>query len=149
VTLASFTAENSGTGVVLSWESVTESDNAGFNVYRAASPEGPWTRLNETLIASAAPGSVEGRVYQWLDAAPVGQALYYQLEDVALDGMATRHGPVLVTLAGPTAVAISSLAATSTGTGGLPVVAGALALLAAAAGAWLLRRRATLCPVED
>ena len=53
VNLAACTAEASPDGVILAWETVSEQNNAGFNVHRAASAEGPWTQLNETLIACA------------------------------------------------------------------------------------------------
>lgn len=41
VTLASFTAAATADGVTLAWETVSETDNAGFNVYRAESDATP------------------------------------------------------------------------------------------------------------
>ncbi|MFQ5578801.1 MAG: hypothetical protein ACE5G8_17630, partial [Anaerolineae bacterium] len=52
ITLVSFTAAASGRDVTLTWQTGTEIDNAGFNLYRAASANGPWTKLNSALIAA-------------------------------------------------------------------------------------------------
>ena len=125
-------------GVVITWETVSEQNNAGFNLYRAESAEGPWTRLNETLIAAQAPGSSEGRTYQWVDQPVVeaGVTLYYQLEDLALDGTATRHAPVEVALPAPNAVSLSGFA----GSAGIPPALPGLALAAAVVG-WFRRRK--------
>ncbi len=95
VDLAAFTADATPTGVTLAWETVSETDNAGFNVYRAEGgsvgdrpqQEGTWVRLNAALIPAAAPGSSEGHAYTWTDATARPNTPYrYRLEAVALDG---------------------------------------------------------------
>ncbi len=139
VTLASFTAEATGDGVTLTWETVSETDNVGFNLYRADSEAGPWLKLNAALIPAAAPGSSQGHVYTWTDAtATPGMTCWYMLEDVALDGTATRHAPVEVTVGEPNAVGLVGFGAAATGPGlaGLAVLA-----LAALAAAGTRRRR--------
>lgn len=40
-----------------------------------------------------------------------GTVYFYWLDDVAMDGAITRHGPVSVTYLGPTAVTLGGLAA--------------------------------------
>lgn len=88
--------EASGRQVLLRWETVSEVDNLGFNVYRGPSAEGPWTKLNDTLIPSQVPpGSPVGAIYEWLDKT-LDSTIdnYYILEDVDLSGVATQHGPV-------------------------------------------------------
>ncbi|MBN1139662.1 MAG: proprotein convertase P-domain-containing protein [Anaerolineae bacterium] len=102
VALARFEGWPEGLAIHVEWETVTEIDNLGFNLYRAESPDGPYVRLNEELIPSQAPGSPVGAVYVWLDdAVQAGQTYYYMLEDVDVYGQTTMHGPVEVR-AGPT-----------------------------------------------
>jgi hypothetical protein len=142
VELASFTAQASADGVTLAWETVSETANAGFNVYRGAAATGPWQRLNAALIPAAAPGSSAGHAYAWTDASGgPGQRYWYLLEDVALDGAATRHGPVALAPLAPNAVGLAgSPAATAAAIS--PAWAGLAALAwAGLAGAGLRRRR--------
>ena len=93
VNLAAFWADAGTHGGTLGWETVSEVDNAGFDLYRPASAAGmagaadPWTRWNAKLIPAAASGSSSGHEYAFLDAAAVPSALYfYRLESVAMDG---------------------------------------------------------------
>ncbi len=139
VTLASFTAEATGDGVTLAWETVSEQDNAGFNVHRAESEAGPWTQRNDALIPAAAPGSSEGHAYTWTDTAAEPNLTYwYMLEDVALDGTTTQHAPVVASLAEPNALHGAGLVATSGLAPAVPLAALGLAL---ATGLALARRR--------
>jgi hypothetical protein len=97
-----FTAERAvaatargGSPVTLRWETATEVDNVGFNVYRGLTNGGPWTKLNSGVIPSqVAPGSPVGAAYEWVDSAAPTGAVYYLLEDVDTHGVITRHGPV-------------------------------------------------------
>ena len=73
----------------------TEIDNAGFNLYRATAVEGPYVKLNESLIpASGTP--TEGSSYSYLDTVAIDPNIiyYYKLEDVDFNGISTFHGPV-------------------------------------------------------
>jgi hypothetical protein len=101
VDLASFTATAGRQGIVVEWETVSEVDNVGFNLYRAESAEGPRTQLNAGLIRSLLPpGSAEGASYLFLDeSARPGVTYSYWLEDVDVYGVSTFHGPVSATLA--------------------------------------------------
>jgi hypothetical protein len=85
-----------GTSVLLRWETSSEIDNLGFNVYRAASVEGPWTKLNREIIPSnVPPGSITGSYYEYTDPeVPAERTVYYMLEDVENTGVTTQHGPV-------------------------------------------------------
>lgn len=98
VELLYFTGEARDSVVVLDWATASETDNYGFNIYRATSLDGTQTHLNGKLIPSkVAPGSPYGAEYQFIDAsAEPGVLYYYWLEDVDLDIFATLHGPVEV-----------------------------------------------------
>ncbi len=183
VDLASFTAEATAEGVTLAWETVSEIDNAGFNVYRATGgsvgdrpqqeaaggsvgdrpqqegarsetghsgdrpqqegdrpqqegarsetgPSGEWVMLNAVLIPALTPGSAQGNAYTWIDAAPAAGTTWYMLEDVSLDGVATQHEPVSVTVTEPNAVHMTAFSAAG---GALPALGGLAALALAAA----------------
>jgi hypothetical protein len=99
ITLASFSAEAGDEGVTLAWETGTEVDNAGFNLHRALTQDGPWNKINGALIAAEG-DPVAGASYSFLDKPDYG-TFYYQLEDVDLYGVSTLHGPVKATVARP------------------------------------------------
>ncbi len=143
VLLAGFSAEGQTDRVLVQWETVSEMDNLGFNLWRGVSPDGPDRQLNVDLILSQAPGSTQGHNYQWIDQADLipGATYFYWLEDVDVNGMTTRHGPVSATLDTPTAVTLGGLSANPGAAAAVPWGLPALltALGAAAALAW--RRR--------
>ncbi len=113
VTLAAFTATPQAAAVRVAWETASELDNVGFNLYRSATADGPYTRLNATLIPPQNPGSVLGGVYEWLDAdAQPGVTYFYKLEDLDVKGVSTFHGPVSsASFSAPAAVGLRCLSA--------------------------------------
>ncbi len=142
VTLASFDATAMPHGVLLSWQTVSEVDNAGFNLHRGLGSGGPWTQVNASLIPSQGPGSSQGFSYEFLDeTVTAGATYYYLLESVNLAGGATQYGPIEVFYGGgPTAVGLNSLAAQPIGTvSGVPVAL--LALVSLGLAGFALRRR--------
>lgn len=100
VTLKGFAAEPGDDHVLLRWTTAHEIDNAGFHLHRSLSREGPYTRINPSLI----PGqgySVRGARYWYLDEdVEIGVTYYYKLEDVDFHGHGTFHGPVWATPGG-------------------------------------------------
>lgn len=140
ITLASMTATTQENAIEVAWETVSEIGNAGFNLYRDTSPDGPGIKLNNELIPSQGPDSPEGFSYSYTDAANLvdGTTYYYLLEDVSLSGNATLHEPVSVTYHAPTAVTLASFGAATSAPAALPVAGLVLATLGAAAVA---RRR--------
>jgi len=94
ITLASFEVQaNDGRAIIL-WETATEIDNAGFNIYRATSPDGPWLQANSLLIAANG-DPVSGASYTFVDT-PGRGTFYYRLEDIDFFGLSTLHQPTLV-----------------------------------------------------
>lgn len=140
VTLADLRAQAQSDHVLVTWETVSEVNNQGFNLYRSTSPDAAGQKINAALIPSQAPGSAQGAVYTWQDAdVAAGTTYYYTLEDLDLSGASSLHGPVSVAFQAPTAVTLGGLTASP---GALPTAAPlAASVLAATAAAWLAIRR--------
>ncbi len=95
VKLLSFTAAPAAGDVALDWETASEIDNVGFNLYRRQYGTESYVQLNNALIPSVSPGGGLGGRYSWTDAAVTAGVVYeYLLEDVDLYGTRTPHGPV-------------------------------------------------------
>ena len=147
VTLADFEASPQIDHVLATWETVSELDNAGFNLYRSTSPVAPDQQLNSTLIPSQAPGSGQGASYQWQDFdVDPGVTYYYWLETVALSGGTEMHGPVSATFSGPTAVTLSGFDTDQGGGATWPFV---LLVLVVAIGIWKRGTVARLRPHSE
>jgi hypothetical protein len=101
ISLASFEVEANDGRVMVLWETGAEIDNAGFNIYRAPSPDGPWVKINSAFIAAEG-DPVSGASYIFVDTPGRGN-FYYRLEDVDFSGLSTLHDPVLAEL-GPTII---------------------------------------------
>jgi hypothetical protein len=87
---------SSGTAVTVQWSTASELNTAGFNLYRAESDQGPYTRLNTDLIP-ASPDPLVGGSYVFTDTNVVaGQTYFYQLEDIETSGAANRHDAIQV-----------------------------------------------------
>ncbi|MCF6148555.1 MAG: hypothetical protein E3K37_07845 [Candidatus Kuenenia sp.] len=93
VELTSFTATAFEEEILLEWETATEIDNAGFNLYRAKRKGGLYTRINNELI-EARGDSVSGANYSYLDILDRSGRYFYKLEDIDTNGNSTMHGPV-------------------------------------------------------
>jgi hypothetical protein len=104
VDLLSFAAMGATNAIVLNWETASEPDNLGFNLYRAESLQGEQTKLNEVLIPTLVPpGTNEGAQYEYTDGDVVpGTTYYYWLEDVDIYGGTRLHGPVEAQVTVPT-----------------------------------------------
>ena len=98
VTLKDLAATGVEDGILISWETVTETNNLGFNIMRAESVDGEQVQINPELIMSdLAPGDMFGSAYEYLDKTAVeGVTYYYWLVDVPLDSgdLPGIHGPV-------------------------------------------------------
>ncbi|MBN2392268.1 MAG: S8 family serine peptidase [Anaerolineae bacterium] len=98
VTLAAFAAAPQDNAILVAWETASELDNAGFNLYRSETTEGPYTQLNAEIIPPQNPGMALGAVYTWpdVDVRP-GAIYFYKLEDFDIYGGHAFHGPVWAT----------------------------------------------------
>jgi len=94
VGLASFEVTANESQAIITWETATEIDNAGFNIYRATSLDGPWAQVNGVLIAAEG-DPVSGAYYSFVDT-PGRGTFYYRLEDIDFFGISTLHQPALV-----------------------------------------------------
>lgn len=95
VFLSHLKAVPAGGQIRLEWETAWEMNNQGFNVYHSSSRQGPWTRLNRNLITSQAAEDLTGARYEFVHAGVDLQTEnYYLVEELAVDGIATRHGPI-------------------------------------------------------
>jgi hypothetical protein len=88
VSLSSFSATSTPSGVKLDWTTSAEVNNAGFNIYRIDSDD--LTLLNATVIpAEGLDGA--GATYSYFDDSTTAGSYY--LEDIDLNGTKTLHGP--------------------------------------------------------
>ena len=96
VELLSFTATSAKKATILEWETASEIDNLGFNLYRATTVDGPRYKLNAELIPTLVyPGSPYGAAYAYTDAdVKKNLTYYYWLEDLDIYGYSEWHGPV-------------------------------------------------------
>jgi len=94
VKLSYFKAIPGDKKVILEWETKSEINNMGFNLYRSYDPVDGYVRINKSLIPGLG-DSVIGRTYTYTDLdVKNGITYYYLLEDVDRDLTTTRHGPV-------------------------------------------------------
>jgi hypothetical protein len=84
--------------VRVEWATATELDTTGFNVYRGASPDGPFdVKVNAELIPPAADPLVGGRYAVTDETARAGVRYYYQLQEVERTGRVNTFGPIAAT----------------------------------------------------
>lgn len=95
VELLDFSATARKNAILLSWETASELNTLGFNLYRSKSPDGKRKLLNSELILTLdGPGGVSGATYSYKDrTARPGIAYYYWLEEVDVYGHSELFGP--------------------------------------------------------
>jgi hypothetical protein len=83
--------------VEIQWETETEFDTAGFNIYRSDDLNGSFKQLNEKLIPGAE-DAASGGDYSYVDTdVRKGKTYYYRLEDVEFDNTTTRQESLAAT----------------------------------------------------
>ena len=77
--------------VLVQWETQSETNSAGFNLYRQQAHTLMQTQLNSTLIPSQG-NSSRGATYRFTDkTVQKGKTYVYYLEEIELDGTAVFH----------------------------------------------------------
>lgn len=85
--------------VVLRWQTASEADLAGFNLWRSFQRDGEYVKINTTLVKNQG-DSISGASYEYRDAG--GKAIgFYKLELVSMDGRTRIYGPVAVSAPTP------------------------------------------------
>jgi hypothetical protein len=94
------TAFQLGSRVAIGWETEHEVQNLGYHVWREV--HGQKTRLTDSLVAGASLRAgagvplTAGHEYAWFDELRGNESAQYWIEEVALDGTSTIHGPIPV-----------------------------------------------------
>jgi hypothetical protein len=136
ITLISLAATMQLDGSVLvEWETATEWNQAGFNLYRVAPNGELQTPINAVVVASEGVQG-QGATYSFTETNPPSGTWEYWLEAVDIFGDSTPFGPVSLVIPTMTAVGLESVE-TSTTARILPL----LAVVGLVGTAWLLRRR--------
>ena len=98
VELASFTGAQTDTGVRLSWQTASETANAGFRVQRRSRAAGTWTKVG--FVESRADGgtTTDAQSYRFTDAdLPfAADSIAYRLQQVDTDGTTSLSEPVTI-----------------------------------------------------
>ena len=113
VELTAFEATTAGESVTLTWQTASETQNAGFRVQRRVgdSPSGEDGTWTEVGFAAGAGTTAEPTAYRFTDADLPYEAetLTYRLEQIDTDGAATLSPTVEVVLDAPDRLALHSV----------------------------------------
>ncbi len=93
IQLIRFDATGKLARILLKWETASEIDNMGFNIYRAESATGEFIKINDALIPAKG-SATEGAAYRFVDwNVERGKTYYYKVEDIDTSGHGTLHEP--------------------------------------------------------
>lgn len=110
VVMGLFTATANGLDVALRWETMSEWNNLGFDVYRGAAG----LFLDATFLAhvpSPIPGGTFGQMYAYDDLTLEPGVYWYWVVSVDTNMVRRPYGPVSVLVQAPTAVTLGSFTA--------------------------------------
>jgi hypothetical protein len=80
--------------ISIEWSTASEFEVAGFNIFRAENANGPFVKINETLI-SPSDDPLTGGDYVYVDTnVESGARYYYQLQEIEHSGTVAAHGPI-------------------------------------------------------
>ncbi|MBI1923926.1 T9SS type A sorting domain-containing protein [Candidatus Poribacteria bacterium] len=94
VELSVFSGTITQDGVLLQWQTRSETNNLGFHVYRSRTKDDDYVRITSTLIKGHGTDSTP-HDYSFLDeTAEEGQIYWYLIEDVDYAGVTERSNPI-------------------------------------------------------
>ena len=94
IELDQFSATPQSNQITLRWATLSEMNNAGFNIWRSESEDGKYIKINPNII-EAIGGATLNAEYAYDDhTAKPGITCYYKLEDMDTKGISTFHGPI-------------------------------------------------------
>jgi len=93
VVLNFFRATSQIDGILLEWETSSETSSSGFYILRSTKPDLDYTRLNIYFLSDSETG--EGVYYSYLDDQEIPNTTYYfKLEAIDINGSSDFYGPV-------------------------------------------------------
>jgi len=102
VDVLSFSGKLASGTVELSWETASEREVVGFNLYRAKTRDGARKLINSEKISAQNPGADGGAVYTFVDtSAKPGKKYFYWLESISIDNTTKLIGTVKVKVGQP------------------------------------------------
>ncbi len=112
----SFTVTERDGANLLAWRSSSELATLGFDVYRSETVDGPYGKVNETLVIARNPGGITGGIYSYRDASVTpGLAYFYRLAEIGIDGRTLNVLGPISSRPESSAVAVARLAESPTG----------------------------------
>lgn len=85
--LVTLVPDNSPGRVIIRWRTETQEENLGFNIYRSETPEGPYVKVNPSLIPGEGSTNIP-KDYCYEDKPlPRGKVFYYYIESVSTAGI--------------------------------------------------------------
>lgn len=109
--------------VEITWETATEQNTAGFNLYRSTDREGDFVLVNVDEFIPGEGSAVSGASYRYSDSGvEAGQTYYYVLEEIETDGSRLRYEDDLFEYAVPTFIWWLVLLAAVSAVAGLAMV---------------------------
>lgn len=106
VNLVSFQAAQGENGVRLTWTTMSEDRNLGWNIYRGLTDNFSQAVKINTRLLPGAGTCMQQRDYHFQDKVELkaGQTCRYWLQSIDLDGLAETHAPITVTAASTSTV---------------------------------------------
>jgi hypothetical protein len=92
---------NQSASIQIQWDTATELQTAGFNLYRSPTTDGEFVRINDKMVPSQGDG-LTGAAYTYRDdSVTAGETYYYLLEEVELDSSTNRYEDDILAYAVP------------------------------------------------